>query len=296
MLVSIVIRTLNEGKYLGKLLKQISKQRKDNFNIEVVIVDSGSTDDTLKIANSYNSRVTFIDKQNFTFGRSLNIGSAYANGEILVYVSGHCIPTDENWIIKLIDPIRKKTSGYTYGGQLGVDLTKYSEKQIFKKYFPNERKDPQEGFFCNNANSAIKESVWRKLKFDETLTGLEDMELAKRYTHLNGKISYISDASVFHIHDESYSQIKRRFEREALALRHIMPEVNVGLIDVLKYIFSSIFLDFKEALYEKVFLREILSIVKYRSSQYLGTYIGNRIQRKISKKKKDSYFYPSNKS
>lgn len=84
MLVSIVIRTLNEEKYLDELLGAINFQEKDGFNSEVVIVDSGSTDKTLEIARKYNSRVTYIDKKEFSFGKSLNIGCDYADGEYLV--------------------------------------------------------------------------------------------------------------------------------------------------------------------------------------------------------------------
>ena len=74
MLVSIVIRTLNEEKYLDELLGAINFQEKDGFNSEVVIVDSGSTDKTLEIARKYNSRVTYIDKKEF---------SSFSNNRVL---------------------------------------------------------------------------------------------------------------------------------------------------------------------------------------------------------------------
>ena len=74
MLVSIIIRTLNEDKHLDELLSAIDMQEKNGFLYEVVIVDSGSTDKTLDIAKKYKARVTHINKQDFTFGKSLNIG------------------------------------------------------------------------------------------------------------------------------------------------------------------------------------------------------------------------------
>ena len=295
MLVSIVIRTLNEERFLGDLLKQITKQRKDNFSVEVVVVDSGSEDDTINIAKSFNTKITHIQKNDFTFGRSLNIGSSVAQGEILIYVSGHCIPRDENWIINLISPIREGIAGYTYGGQLGVEQTKFSEKQIFRKYYPEKSEESQKGYFCNNANSALKKEIWSNFKFNENLTGLEDMELAKRFTEEGGKILYVSEASVFHIHNESYTQIRRRFEREAIALKFIMPEINVTLSDMVRYIISSIIYDIKTAVIEKIIFKEVISIFKYRISQYYGTYVGNRSLRELSREKKEKFFYPSNK-
>ena len=219
MLVSIVIRTLNEEKHIKELLQSINNQNSDKFTTETVIIDSGSTDSTLSIAKNFGCRITHITKDEFTFGRSLNMGSLFANGEILVYVSGHCIPLNNNWLENLVKPILDKNADYTYGRQVGRDTTKYSEFKIFEKYFPDKSKKSQNGFFCNNANSAISRDIWMKYKFDEEVTGLEDMELAKRLFEDQGNISYVSDATVFHIHNENFTQTRRRYERESIALQ-----------------------------------------------------------------------------
>ena len=96
------------------------------------------TDRTIEIAKKYQCRITYITKEEFTFGRSLNLGSEYATGDILIYISGHCIPINNKWLIKLIDPIINHNAGYVYGGQSGRDTTKYSEYKIFEKYFPDK--------------------------------------------------------------------------------------------------------------------------------------------------------------
>src|SRR5690606_39690999 len=104
MKVSIVIRTYNEQKHLGALLERIEQQQRDGFEIETVIVDSGSTDDTVQIANRYPTRIIPIKKEEFSFGRSLNIGCAAATGDIMVFVSVHCVPTGPRGIADLISP------------------------------------------------------------------------------------------------------------------------------------------------------------------------------------------------
>ena len=121
MKISVVIRTLNEEKYLEELLLKIRSQEISNLEMEIVIIDSGSTDRTIEIAKKYQCRITYITKEEFTFGRSLNLGSEYATGDILIYISGHCIPINNKWLIKLIDPIINHNAGYVYGGQLGRD-------------------------------------------------------------------------------------------------------------------------------------------------------------------------------
>ena len=293
MLVSIIIRTLNEGKYLGELLTSINNQKKQDFEIEVVLIDSGSTDRTLEIAKDFGCKITFITKDQFTFGKSLNMGSEYANGDIFVYISGHCVPVDIDWLRKLIEPITSKKAGYCYGRQIGRDTTKYSEDKLFQKYFPDYSKIPQHDFFCNNANSAISARVWEELKFNESITGLEDMDLAKRYFLNNGKIAYVSDACVYHIHDESWLQTRRRYEREAIALQSIMPEIHIGFFDMSRYLILSIFSDCKDAITEECFWKEFISIIKFRFAQYTGTYRGNHSHRLLSKRRKENYFYPN---
>ena len=293
MKISVVIRTLNEEAYLNELLESIKGQNKDNFSIECIIIDSGSSDRTIEIARSHGSLITYIKKEEFTFGKSLNLGTEFSSGNIISYISGHCIPTSKEWLNSLTKPIRDGISGYSYGRQVGRDTTKFSEEQIFQKYYPDFSKIPQDDFFCNNANSAIERNIWEKYKFDENLTGLEDLHLAKRYFNDGGKISYVSDAEVFHIHNEKWKQTRNRYEREALALQEIMPEVQVSFIDTVRYLLAAVLGDFSKAISKGKFRKEFFNILSFRFAQYWGTDRGNHELRLLSKEKKESYFYPN---
>ena len=292
MLVSLVIRTLNEEVYLKELLTAIVNQKLDGLNLEIVIIDSGSTDATLSIAESFSARITHISKEQFTFGRSLNMGSDYADGDILVYISGHCIPSNNQWLCNLVKPILDGIAQYTYGRQIGRDTTKYSERKIFNKYFPPTSKIPQSDIFCNNANSAIARDIWSKFQFNEQVTGLEDMELSKRLCEQGGKIAYVAEACVFHIHDEQWGQTRRRYERESIALQVIMPEVHINLRDMIRYIWVSVISDSQAAMRERCFKKEFIEIVKFRLAQFTGSFRGNHEHRTLSNKRKENYFYP----
>ena len=291
-LVSVVIRTLNEEKHLEELLKVIDSQISNDFTVETVIVDSGSTDRTLDIVKKFNCRLTYIKKEEFTFGRSLNIGCAFADGEYLIFISGHCIPASKTWLHDLVSPLKQEDIVYTYGKQIGRDETKFSERQLFQKYFPDENSIPQDGFFCNNANSAIRKDVWEKYKFDEQLTGCEDMYLAKKIVNDGLKLGYVGTAPIFHIHDESWTKVGIRYEREAIALQKIMPEVHVTFFDMVKYITIGIIKDTRIAFKKKCLIKEIFSIFSFRYFQYLGAYKGSHNHRKLSKEMKQKYFYP----
>ena len=292
MLASIVIRTLNEARHLPALLESIAKQELGGHTCEVVLVDSGSTDDTVQIAERHGCRIVHIRKEDFSFGRSLNVGCAAAHGEALVFVSGHCIPFDTHWLRKLIAPLGHDHVVYTYGGQVGDINTRFSERQIFAKYFPEQSQVPQNGFMCNNANSALLRSEWEVVKFDEEITGLEDMHLAKQLVQRGRRIGYVADAKVYHLHNESWKQVRRRFEREAVALQRIMPEVHLGPLDVVRYAASAVLLDCGAALQERRLLRCLGEIVSYRVSQFWGAYRGNHVHRQHARVAKERYYYP----
>ena len=292
MLISIIIRTLNEETYLDRLIKGIKSQDIEAHQLEIIIVDSGSTDSTLQIAKNHDCRITHIEKSEFTFGRSLNIGCDFAKGDLLVFVSGHCIPASETWLLSLVSPLIDETCDYSYGRQLGHESTKFSECRLFDKHFPGYSKLPQKGFFCNNANAAVTRQIWEAFKFDEELSGLEDMDLAKKIVNRGNQIGYVADAPVYHIHDETWKQVKTRYEREAYALKSIMPEIHFDMSDVFKYFFAGVFEDTRLVLRERRFIAEIKDILLFRFMHYWGTYRGNHEHRKLSKELKYRYFYP----
>jgi len=289
---SIVIRTLNESRHLDALLQNIAAQQTDGINHEVVLVDSGSTDGTLEIAERHGCRIHHITREEFSFGRSLNIGCEAAAGDILVIISGHCVPTGAQWLQHLCRPLLDGRAEYTYGRQVHGGNSHFSEGRIFAKYFPEQSRIPQEGFYCNNANAALLRSAWEQHRFNEDLTGLEDMDLAQRLLRSGGRIGYVAEAAVFHHHNESWPQVRRRFEREAIALQKIMPQLHVSLLDTLRYVASSVSRDWRCARRENPAVG-FGDILRYRWNQYWGAYRGNHEHRKLSHVEKEKYFFPN---
>lgn len=289
---SIVIRTLNEAAHLGALLDAISAQQTQGLHPEVVLIDSGSTDATLEIADRHGCHISHITREEFSFGRSLNMGCDLSTGDILIFISGHCVPKDEHWLQRLCQPILDGLAEYTYGRQEGGDESHFSETRIFAKYYPAQSRIPQEGFFCNNANSALLRTAWERYRFNENLTGLEDMELAQRLVKGGGKVAYVAEAAVHHYHAESWTHIRRRFEREAIALQRIMPNIHVTLWDTLRYVCSSVRKDWYTARAEGHPKGQFRDILHYRWNQYLGSFHGNHEHRKLSHAEKEKYFFP----
>ncbi len=288
---SVVIRTYNESRYLGELLGKIADQDMRGLPYEVVVVDSGSTDATLDIAQRHGCRITHIRKEDFTFGRSLNIGCEAARGRHLIFISGHCVPCDNHWLYNLTQPLREERLAYAYGGQCGRDSTKFSEHQVFEQtYHGREKPHP---YFVNNANAALRQDVWAEHRFDETLSGLEDMHLGKRLLPVGLKVGFAEDAEVYHIHDESWSQVRWRYEREAVALQAIDPSLHMSRRDLVRCIARSVRMDSRKARAQGILRKELLDIIRFRVCQYWGSYVGSRASRRLSADTRRRYFYPT---
>ena len=291
--VSVIYRSLNEEKWLGQSLAAAKAQAlAPGRRVEIILVDSGSTDETLEIAGRNGCRIVHIKKPDFTFGRSLNYGCEAAIGDTLVFISAHCIPAHESWLENLIRPLAEGQADYVYGRQLGHEVSRFSEHQVFEQYYAGEDKIPQAELFVNNANSAMPKAVWAKYRFDEAATGLEDLVLGKRLMREGGRLAYVADAPVIHVHEETLNETKRRYYREALTLREIFPEVHFHFGDFLRFFAAGVFLDFSEALTQKRFLDEASGVIGYRFMQYWGAWRGHNEHRVLSRAQKESYYYP----
>jgi len=155
---SIVIRAYNEAQHLPRLLDGIQQQTiKD---VEVILVDSGSTDSTVRVAEKIGTKIVHIPSVEFTFGRSLNFGIRTTTREFVVIASAHVYPVYPDWLEKLLSPFEDEKVALTYGKQRGPDSAKYSEQQIYHQWYADVSNLNQVTAFCNNANAAIRKSLW----------------------------------------------------------------------------------------------------------------------------------------
>ena len=128
---------------------------------------------------AYPVQILHIPPEEFSFGRSLNLGIAEARREFVVFASAHVYPVYPDWLERLLAPFADPKVGLSYGKQRGNSPTNFSEQQVFAHWFPDQSIPHQPHPFCNNANAAIRRSLWQEHPYDETLTGLEDLAWAR---------------------------------------------------------------------------------------------------------------------
>ena len=286
---SIVIRAYNEERYIGRLLEGIRQQTiKD---VEIILVDSGSTDETVSIAESFGARIMRIPSEEFTFGRSLNLGIREATRDLIVIASAHVYPVYPDWLASLLYPFQNEKVALSYGKQRAPASAKFSEQQIYYQWYPEASRPRQATAFCNNANAAIRKSVWQQNPYDETLTGLEDLAWGKWVKEQGYDIAYVAEAEIIHVHNETSEGIFNRYRREAMAFKKIYPEAHFSYYDFLRLAAMNILSDLWHAARERVLWKNLSSIFRFRFMQFHGTRVGYRESGWLTPQLRETFYY-----
>ena len=107
-MLSIVIPTLNEEKYLPLLLKSVKNQVLQD-EVEIIVADSGSTDKTQEIAVSFGCRVYVIPSVVLP-AQAKNGGAEFAQGSIIFFVDADVI-LPPSFLKKAVDEFRLRNLG-----------------------------------------------------------------------------------------------------------------------------------------------------------------------------------------
>lgn len=289
---SIIIRTFNEERHLENLLRAIQEQSFTDY--EIVLVDSGSTDRTLEIAGRYPVRIVEIESRDFTFGYSLNVGCREARGEYLVFVSAHVKPMHKEWLGNLIAAFKNPDIAMAYGRQTGTPESKFSEQMDFERFFkPTAENSEVPIGYANNANSAVRKTLWDDWPFDEYLFGLEDIDWARAMTAKGYMVHYEPEAPVYHIHEESWPQVFNRYRREAIAAARIGVEHPPQARTEARWFFANLLRDSVRS-FPNWRPARLGEIARFRYFQWKGTRQGWFFDKDIDlDRQKYELFYPS---
>ena len=195
-LVSIIIRTKNEEKWISACLKSVFKQ--DYKKFEVIIVDNNSTDRTVAKAKEF--KIKLISIKDFYPGKAINDGIRVSSGEYIVCLSGHCIPVNNQWLGNLINDLDNSNIAGIYGKQEPLSFTSDLDKRDLLTVFGKDKKIQIKDSFFHNANSAFTKKIWDQFPFDENLENIEDRVWGELVIKNDYNIIYEPDARVYHWH------------------------------------------------------------------------------------------------
>jgi glycosyltransferase involved in cell wall biosynthesis len=209
--ISVIVRTKDEESWIGLCLRAIRSQE-ITAKIEIVLVDSGSSDRTVDKALAIDPSVVVVRIDDFRPGMALNRGIARASGETLILLSSHCIPASRGWLQALIEPLERAEVAGVYGRQIPLPSTDPADKRDLWITFGLDPRDQRRDPFFHNANSAIRRADWEKLPFDEDVSNLEDRVWAAKMLDGSRVIHYTPDAVVYHHHGIHQSGTRKRAE------------------------------------------------------------------------------------
>lgn len=270
-LVSIVIRTKNEAQYLGETLAAIRRQLYRRY--EVIVIDSGSTDDTVAIARAAGVRVHEIPAHTFSYGGAINTGAAMAGGDLLVILSAHAVPADEHWLGRLVRACTVDGAAGAFSRQVPQPDCNPLEAEAVRQCYPAA--GPNSRVTFSNSSSCVRRDAWVSFPFDETLAYSEDAEWAVRVRRAGRRVLYVPESCVIHSHNERFGQLLRRSRNEGKAEAALGLAVRRGTwLGVCRIILEETLKDWVRGVRERWSVSDLLYVLTYRTARHIGTFQG----------------------
>ncbi len=198
MRITFITTVYNEEKNIEVFLQSLFSQ--SLLPDEIIIVDGGSTDNTLyKISNFQfpisKKRIKIVSKKgNRSVGRNEAIRNA--TGDIIVCSDAGNI-LDQKWIENITKPFTKKHVGVVAGYYKGKAKTIF-EKCLIPYALVMEDKVNEKTFLPSTRSMAFKKSIWKKVGgFNEEYFHNEDYVFAKRLKKIGTQIVFVKDAVVY---------------------------------------------------------------------------------------------------
>lgn len=219
-MISVVIPVKDGGDELAHCLDAISAQDISD-EVEVVAVDSGSSDDSVAVASSRGARVYEIAAASFNHGAARNLGARHSIGDVLVFLSQDAVPVDDQWLARLIRPLREEPDiAGVYGGQLPRHGTRPPERYFLGFLYGSSPRRQRAGgeselsmdtTLFSNVNGAMLRAMWERFPFVEDIVMSEDQEWSRRVLLAGHGLAYEPAAAVYHSHNYTLVSAFRRF-------------------------------------------------------------------------------------
>lgn len=181
---SVIIPTYNGEEYLKDLLTNVFAQELSN-DFEVIVIDSGSSDQTLSVVKEFSEvQLIQIPNSEFGHGRTRNMGAKIAKGEFVVYLSQDAVPASKKWLEFMLEPfyLNEKVA-CVYGKQIPRPFCDITTKREVSGVFNSL--GPDHSIMIN-----LKNSLFSGSQREIFLTFFSDVNSAVRRDFLINKIPY----------------------------------------------------------------------------------------------------------
>jgi len=226
--VSILIPVKNAAARLDALLRQVLRQR-FAAEVEIIAVDSGSSDDTVARLMSFQATVIAIEPEDFDHGQTRNLLASYAHGQYCVYLTQEALPANEDWLANLVAPLlanpllagvtsrmipRPQADPLLYhevieqpNGSPERSILSISSWADYQRLSPHERRMR---LIFATVSAAIRPDVLAHIPFRPVRFIGEDFQWAQDVLLAGYQLQYEPTSIVFHSHDYSLAEMLQR--------------------------------------------------------------------------------------
>ncbi len=261
---SVIVRVKDERDLLDRALRSLREQ---TVPVEIVVVDSGSTDGGLEVARRHADELIEIAPERFTFGRALNIGAERATGNVHFALSAHCRAERRDWVERALAHYENPRVAATHGCRTLPDRRPLLD--VLLQDEAHARRHPYWGL--SNHASSWRAELWRRFEFNEAMPACEDKEWAWRVMRDGWLIAVDPMLEITKDHRQLAGTMAlfRRTRREAEALAGASDVPRTGLVEAVRTWWSDVP---RDGVYPPLFHR----LNYYRAAEIAGRYAGER--------------------
>jgi len=237
--VSVLMPLMDAGPALRQTLPLLLRQRV-SAELEIVAVDSASTDDTVAVLKEFGATVLAIDPAEFDHGLTRNLVASHARGDVLIFLNGLSRPCDEDWLAPLLatldsdpsiagacsrvlpypdaDPLTRRDGSLEPSGSAERSVKRIEDWQAYVAMPVEERR-----LLLNfhTVSAAIRADVMQRIPFQSVRAIGEDLLWSREVLETGMALVHEAESRVYHSHDYSLREWFMRNVDDGIANRDI---------------------------------------------------------------------------
>lgn len=226
--VSVIVPTYNEEKHIRACLDSIIEN--DLKEIEIIVINDGSTDSTKEILEEYKNKydiIKVIEKENEGQGSARNIGIDLAKGEFITFVDAD----DEihnNMLSKMYEKLQKEQADICVCDYFEIN----KDNKVVKKAIPQKTEDIKKDYIVSIAgpcNKLIRTEILKKNSLYFPKTGIyEDIAIVPLIATYTNKIVYLEEPLYYYYIRQGSTMRQTKFNEKLLSIYNVLDILEKG--------------------------------------------------------------------